>query len=119
MTNYSDLVQRLRGVTEKTVPKLRSTIGINPRYEGISIWSEKILNNPDGPAAADAIEAQAKRIEELEAVLKRSAFDKIAKDMWNYGIGIGHVSFSGEIQHVNPKDVYEDVTSNADLGEKE
>ena len=62
----NDLVQRLRGVTEKPTPKLRSIVGINPRYEGISIWSEKILNNPDGPAAADALEAQAKRIEELQ-----------------------------------------------------
>ena len=62
----NDLVQRLRGVTERSIPKLSSTVGINPRYEGVSIWSEKILNNPDGPAAADALEAQAKRIAELE-----------------------------------------------------
>jgi hypothetical protein len=70
MSKYLDLVNRLRGVTERSIPKLRSTVGINPRYEGISIWSEKILNNPDGPVAAAVIEALEKRIAELEAALK-------------------------------------------------
>lgn len=73
MSHYSNLIDRLRTVTVKSVP---------PPHGISSIATDHILNNPDGPAAADAIEKleeiiielkhkQAKRIEELEALRKK------------------------------------------------
>jgi hypothetical protein len=57
MSHYSNLIDRLRTVTVKPVP---------PQHGISSILTEHILNNPDGPAAVDAIEHLMNEIDFLD-----------------------------------------------------
>jgi hypothetical protein len=80
MTNEerAALVGLLRRTYRKEYAPTGSTVGNNAnRLHPFPILAVEVPFNPDGPEAADLIEGQAKRIEELEAALQALQADTL------------------------------------------
>jgi hypothetical protein len=71
-----ELVKRLRATYRKEHVPTGSTVGNLPLVRNV-ILTTNVLYNPDGPKAADTIEAQAAEIERLER--SRSAWEDEAR----------------------------------------